>query len=76
MAEWLIVPLQAGCMNRVVEQRSMIHRICYQHPDPLTGKPKVSNLPVSEWATTRLATIRPEPSHPPRNLQESGVEEC
>jgi len=23
--------------------------ICYQHPDPLTGKPKVSNLPVSGW---------------------------
>ena len=25
--------------------------ICYQHPDPLTGKPKVSNLPVSGWPT-------------------------
>ncbi len=26
MAEWVIVPFQAGCMNRVVDQRSMIHR--------------------------------------------------
>jgi hypothetical protein len=25
-AGWLIVPFQAGCMNRVVEQRSMIRR--------------------------------------------------
>jgi hypothetical protein len=28
MAEWLIVPLQAGCMNR-----------CYQHPGWLTDQP-------------------------------------
>jgi hypothetical protein len=27
--------------------------ICYQHPDPLTGKPKVSNLPVPGWPTIR-----------------------
>jgi hypothetical protein len=26
MAEWLIVPFQAGYVNRVVEQRSMFHR--------------------------------------------------
>ncbi len=26
MAEWLIVPFQAGGMHRVVDQRSMIHR--------------------------------------------------
>ena len=26
MTEWLIVPLQAGCMNRVMDRCSMIHR--------------------------------------------------
>jgi len=26
MAEWVIVPFQADCMNRVVDQPSMIHR--------------------------------------------------
>jgi hypothetical protein len=41
MAEWLIVPLQAGCMNRVVDQCSMIHRYVTNIPSVLTGNPDI-----------------------------------
>ena len=32
IAEWRIVPLQAGCVNRVMKQRSMIHRYATNIP--------------------------------------------
>jgi hypothetical protein len=49
MAERLIVPswLHESSGGATFDDPS----ICYQHPDPLTGKPKVSNLPVSRWPT-------------------------
>ena len=45
MAEWQIVPswLHEPSGGATFDDPS----ICYQRPDPLTGKPKVSNLPVS-----------------------------
>jgi hypothetical protein len=60
MAERLIVPswLHEPSGGTTFDDPS----ICYQHPDPLTGKPKVSNLPVSGWPTTR-----PQWQPPPRS---------
>jgi hypothetical protein len=57
MAEWLIVPFQAGCMNRVVERRSMIHRYVTNIPIRWR-KPEVSNLPVSGRPTNRSLSRR------------------
>jgi hypothetical protein len=57
MAE--IVPFQAGCLKRVADQRSMIHRY-------------VTNIRAVDWRlwvvgqtpVFGLATIHPESSHP------------
>jgi hypothetical protein len=59
MAEWLIVPFQAGCMNRVVERRSMIHRYVTNIPIRW-GKLEGSNLPVFRVADKPLV-ISPPP---------------
>jgi hypothetical protein len=41
IAEWRIGPFQAGYVNRVVKQRSMIHRYA-TNIGPFTGKPEVN----------------------------------
>src|SRR4029077_20279988 len=57
MAERLIVPswLHEPSGETTFDDPST----CYQHPDPLTGKPKVSNL-----ASFRMADYTPRTSRP------------